>query len=238
MYDEFLYLRVETFCTLPSSWFKTLCTRERICLGPFPNWIRSKILLAYTRERAQNVLRAHGIGSKRIHGQGHAHKTACKHIFGAIGLLWFIVATRLTQFTARKSSHKRMALQQTETQAVKREILSGQKKKQRCCWTVATMLNADDKNDERAFIKPKINDLLCGSIIVLWFCNMAHKLRKQKVHNEIEPRVYWKIASFSIRTCLGPIQVCTREPSGSDPNKHAFFIRTSLVRIADPNWIG
>ncbi len=73
--------------------------------------------------------RAHGIGSKRIHGQGNAHKTACKHIFGTICLSWFIVATRLTQFTARKSSHKTMASQQTETQAVKREILSGQKKK-------------------------------------------------------------------------------------------------------------
>ncbi len=112
---------------------KTLCTREWIRLGPFPNWIRSKILFAYTRERAQNVLRAHGIGSKRIHGQGHAHKTACKqrtHIFGAICLLWFIVATRLTLNSLQgKVLTRRWLRNKLKQQAVKREILSGQTKK-------------------------------------------------------------------------------------------------------------
>ena len=53
-------------------------------------------------------------------------------------------------------------------------------------------------------------------------------------HGNTDP--YTKLATFPICIFLDPIRGFTWEPNGSEPHGCILFIRTSLVRIAEPNW--
>ena len=61
----------------------------------------------------------------------------------------------------------------------------------------------------------------------------SHELKYKK---GLRPLLYTKLASFPICTfILDPIRGFTREPNGSVPHGSVLFIRTSLVRTAEPN---